>query len=864
MSIEKHVIQLTAQDSVTPAFKDISKSAKDAGDDAEKAGKKGSRSAEDWGKAAGKVGLALGALTGIAIKLGADSEVVQTRLQQAIENTGASYDDLKDQIDGAANAALSLAFDDEDALDALTTITNATGDAQKAIEDLSLAEDIARGRNISLAAAANIVAAAEQGRFQALKRLGIQIDENATKEEVLAQLQERYAGQADAYADTTKASWERIGNTIENKLEDVGSALADFQGPLIAIGGASQLIGPVGDAFDALGGKAKLAQAASGALSLAMGPVGLVAAAGLAVGAILMFKDGADEAALSSADLDKAIENNTQSLLDNIDAWSRVGLLAQADQANNLFNNVITRGTDAQRVIDGIGDALTVINRDDYRFTFDRSNTVTLQEFNDAVKATGANITEADAAWIDSTFGNGDGALSWGELSDALDLYNNSLNLTSGEVAGLTENYQTLMSWARDSNYDGAEIIKELMALLNDPSLSETELADALADMVSRQEEYNVTLQESRDNASAATAEFDKLAASLRSMVEVNPAENLNLLKSVIVDYTSGLASSVSSTNDWITSLTTADEGVSTLDRLLAEHKITNEDYTTAKEAQLRIEDALARTQDASAVIQIKNADLLADQTEATAAYTESLAGLDEQQQLVALGYANSEEADRVNKILEAAAAYDQMGTAGQEAFTATTLAAAATDPVLAAMLFDLGLLTGTLDDPTSWQLNLDSAGATGSIQDVSDGLAALIEVLAEAYNLNVDVILEDSAFWQKYNSLPSSKTINVYTTSGSYGPDPYLDALGGTAKDVLDYAASGRVGRGNTIVGEHGPELVTLPYGSLVTPNHATRYRDSGSGGGLTINGPITVVANNPESFMRQMRSYETGMNRR
>jgi hypothetical protein len=64
-------------------------------------------------------------------------------------------------------------------------------------------------------------------------------------------------------------------------------------------------------------------------------------------------------------------------------------------------------------------------------------------------------------------------------------------------------------------------------------------------------------------------------------------------------------------------------------------------------------------------------------------------------------------------------------------------------------------------------------------------------------------------------------------------------------------------------MVGEHGPELINLPGGALVTPNHASRYRDEARGGGIVINGPVTVVANNPQQFMRQMRDYASTMSR-
>jgi hypothetical protein len=68
------------------------------------------------------------------------------------------------QIDTVSKHALQLGFDDEDVADSIPKLTSATGDAQQAISDLSIADDIARGRKIDLAAATRIAIAPEQGR----------------------------------------------------------------------------------------------------------------------------------------------------------------------------------------------------------------------------------------------------------------------------------------------------------------------------------------------------------------------------------------------------------------------------------------------------------------------------------------------------------------------------------------------------------------------------------------------------------------------------------------------------------------------------------------------------------------------------
>ena len=66
-------------------------------------------------------------------------------------------------------------------------------------------------------------------------------------------------------------------------------------------------------------------------------------------------------------------------------------------------------------------------------------------------------------------------------------------------------------------------------------------------------------------------------------------------------------------------------------------------------------------------------------------------------------------------------------------------------------------------------------------------------------------------------------------------------------------------------LVGERGPELVSLPGGSLVHNNSASRgvRGGSGSSGGDTIIQNMTVIANDARQFAQSMRQYDrTGRN--
>lgn len=122
---------------------------------------------------------------------------------------------------------MDFAFSDDEARESLIKLVTATGNQETSVRDLSLAMDIARGRNIDLAAATDIVIKASMGNVGALRRLGIQIDKGATSTEILTTLQERYAGQADAYASTTAGKFETAQKKVNNLLEDAGHLLIE-------------------------------------------------------------------------------------------------------------------------------------------------------------------------------------------------------------------------------------------------------------------------------------------------------------------------------------------------------------------------------------------------------------------------------------------------------------------------------------------------------------------------------------------------------------------------------------------------------------------------------------------------------------
>jgi hypothetical protein len=733
-------------------------------------------------RAAASLGRGMGVLTLASVKLANDAEVSLTRLQESIESNGESWDDLSGSIGEATDQALAFGFDDEDALDALNKITQATGDTEEALKGLAIAQDLARARGISLAQAADLVAKAEQGRFAALARVGIVIDENATKEQALAQLQERYAGQAEAYAETNAAAWDRFGNAVENKLETVGGALADIQGPLIALGAGAQVLGPLGDALGAVGAKAKLASVGTTLMNSSLfGPVGMIAATAAVVGGLILFSDNNESAAISSAELGNVIDNTTGSIYKQRDAFEALGLSMEAETAARFFETFVTSGTHAENV----------------RFALEEL-TVSVGLLNKEIDGSVGDLSEFDARWIDSAFGNGDAKLSVDEVNAALNAFTEDMGLSADEVAAFTEDWNELMSRTLNQNFNGAAILREVNKIMGDTTLTADQQAEAIDNLVKSNYgyiesveavgqaitgvrptlqdvetqfftttamalEFNdamgqapPTLDDVIDGLQGSTVATDQMAVGMRTLkdesaamnallqtlsesLQVDVSEAASHAYGMVVGFTEGMVKSIGTSKEWIDSFVDAENNQQILGDLLTRNRIDLEDYREVMESQTRITDANVRATDAMNVIWAKQSDIVADGAVATADYIENLSKMDEAEQTLALAWADQDLAGRANEIAAMAREWGDMSAAQQEGFEQMVTSAAAVDPLLADMLESLGLIKADVNDPTGWTLVTNTEDAESDLDRVADAIDDLVDTLNDIYLLNVD-----------------------------------------------------------------------------------------------------------------------------
>jgi len=160
------------------------------------------------------------------VKAAEESQRVLGQTRVAVERAGLSWRVYRQHIEEVSKATSQLSgFDDERLLGTFNTLVRRTGDVNQALRLNALAANVARGRNIELEQASQLVLKASIGNVGALRRLGINIDKNATAYQALDLLQRKYAGSAAAYGRTAAGAQDRFRVSVENLQEAIGKQL---------------------------------------------------------------------------------------------------------------------------------------------------------------------------------------------------------------------------------------------------------------------------------------------------------------------------------------------------------------------------------------------------------------------------------------------------------------------------------------------------------------------------------------------------------------------------------------------------------------------------------------------------------------
>lgn len=162
---------------------------------------------------------------GEAYNAAAKEQAAMDQLGQSVQDNATDMDAWKQKVEAATNAGAGLGFMITDQDDALRGLVARTHDVSQAIDLLTLSENLARFKNMDLAAAAGLVGKAYSGQVGALRRAGIAIDKNATAAQALDAIQKATAGQAAIYAKTAEGSQQRVNATYDAAMAKLGQGL---------------------------------------------------------------------------------------------------------------------------------------------------------------------------------------------------------------------------------------------------------------------------------------------------------------------------------------------------------------------------------------------------------------------------------------------------------------------------------------------------------------------------------------------------------------------------------------------------------------------------------------------------------------
>lgn len=184
----------------------------------------------DLAKISGAVFTALIAEAGLAIHAFGEQERASNSLSQALQNQGIYSDDLAQSYkDQAAELQKLTGVDDDAIIKSQAVLQGLIGQQEITPQLTKSILDLANAKEMDLDTTAQLIGKAINGQTAALKRLGIEIDDNLSKQERTAQIVERvtqaYGGQAEAAARGV-GSTKGLVSAFSDLQEEIGSRLA--------------------------------------------------------------------------------------------------------------------------------------------------------------------------------------------------------------------------------------------------------------------------------------------------------------------------------------------------------------------------------------------------------------------------------------------------------------------------------------------------------------------------------------------------------------------------------------------------------------------------------------------------------------
>ena len=167
---------------------------------------------------------------GLSVAAYKESQQVVNGLNQALQNQGIFSKSLSKQYQDQASELQALTgISDEAIISAQTQLQGYLGQATASKQLTQSILDLAAAKKIDLSSAAEVVGKAIDGNSAALKKMGIEVDDNGTKQERLTEITEklsqRFGGQAEA-AGKGLGSLNKLKESFGNLQEAIGERFA--------------------------------------------------------------------------------------------------------------------------------------------------------------------------------------------------------------------------------------------------------------------------------------------------------------------------------------------------------------------------------------------------------------------------------------------------------------------------------------------------------------------------------------------------------------------------------------------------------------------------------------------------------------
>ncbi len=167
----------------------------------------------------------------VAVKAFAESQEQMARVGATLKNI--DYKRVGGSLEEATKKAKefgdtmekSVGLSWEQGAESFAKLLQVTGDYTEATKAATLANDLAIAKGIDNATATKAMAMAMQGNVRALKEFGIEVEEGASKTEILGLIQEKVGGQSLEFAKTLAGRSAIMREAFGNMQESIGGAL---------------------------------------------------------------------------------------------------------------------------------------------------------------------------------------------------------------------------------------------------------------------------------------------------------------------------------------------------------------------------------------------------------------------------------------------------------------------------------------------------------------------------------------------------------------------------------------------------------------------------------------------------------------